>query len=67
MIHVIEQNTITVAVNNQTRSNKREISSVDRKGVTNRSKMIPATRMDENDYVKKLVCTIITDTMGKDW
>jgi hypothetical protein len=37
MIRVIEQNTITVAVNNQTRLKKPEISGVDRKGVTNRS------------------------------
>ena len=37
MIHVIEQDTATVAVNDQTRLNKREISSVDRKGARNRS------------------------------
>jgi hypothetical protein len=37
MIHIIEQNTIMVAVNNQMRLNKQEISGVNCKGVRNRS------------------------------
>jgi hypothetical protein len=39
MIHVIEQNTVTVAVNDQTRLNKREISGVDRKGLRSKKQV----------------------------